>query len=119
MHEPSHMITYVHKRVIHFCAVWFGVFFQAAFLLIMSSPSLQMFVTPYVSFTGGACRRTQNLSFAAWVIYDPHGELIDIQGICLGQTTNNIIKYSAVLELLSEAIALDIQDPKSLNNQHI
>lgn len=68
--ESSRMVTYVHKCVIHFCAVWFGVFFQATFLLIMSSPTLQMFVTPYVSFADGACRSTQNLSSAAWDIYD-------------------------------------------------
>jgi len=74
----------------------------------MSSPSLQMFVAPFVSFVDGFCRGTQNLSFTAWVIYDPHGELIDIQGIFLGQTTNNIVEYSTVIELFSEAISLDI-----------
>jgi len=76
----------------------------------MSSPTLQMLVTPYVGFADGACRSTQNLSSATWDIYDPHGESIDLQGIFLGPTTNNIAEYSAVLELLSEAIALDIQE---------
>ena len=90
--------------------VWLGVFFEATFLIIMSSPTLQMFVTPYIVFTDGAFRSTQNLSSAALDIYDPHGELIDIQGICLGQTTNNIIEYSAVIKLLSEAIPLCIKD---------
>ena len=42
------------------------------------------------------------------MIYDPAGELIDLQGICLGRTTNNVAEYSAVIELLAEAIALDI-----------
>ena len=64
---------------------------------------------PYVDFTDGACRSTHNLSSAAWVIYDPHGELIDLQGVCLGCTTNNVVEYSAVIELLTEAINLGIR----------
>ena len=43
-----------------------------------------MSITPYVGFTDGASHSTQNLSSAAWVIYDPAGELIDLQGISLG-----------------------------------
>ena len=42
------------------------------------------------------------------MIYDPHGELIDLQGVCLGRTTNNVVEYSAVIELLAEAINLNI-----------
>ena len=64
---------------------------------------------PYVGFADGACRSTQNLSSAAWVIYDPHGELIDLQGVCLGRTTNNVAEYSAVIELLAEAANLGIR----------
>ena len=67
-----------------------------------------MFVTSYVSFTYGASRSTRNLSSAAWVIYDPAGELIELQGICLGRTTNNVIEYSVFLELLTQAINLSI-----------
>ena len=63
---------------------------------------------PYIGFADGACRSTRNLSSAAWVIYDPHGELIDLQGVCLGCTTNNVAEYSAVIELLAEAINLGI-----------
>ena len=69
-----------------------------------------MFVTPHIDFVDSAFHSTRNLSSAAWPIYDPHGELIDLQGIFLGQTTNNIAEYSAVCELLSEAIALNIQE---------
>jgi len=64
---------------------------------------------PYVGFANGACRSTRNLSSATWVIYDPHGELIDLQGVCLGCTTNNVTEYSAVIELLAEAINLNIR----------
>lgn len=74
----------------------------------MASPSLQMYATPHIGFTDGAFRSTQNISFVAWAIYNLHGELIDIQGICLGRTTNKIAEYSVVIELLSEAIFLDI-----------
>ena len=70
---------------------------------------VQMSITPYVSFVDGASHRTKNLSSAAWVIYDPTGELIELQGICLGRTTNNVSEYSVVLELLTEAINLSIR----------
>ena len=69
---------------------------------------MQMSISPYVSFTDGASRNTMNLSSVAWVIYDPIGELINLQGICLGQTKNNVAKYSAFLELLTEAVNLGI-----------
>ena len=42
--------------------------------------------------------------------YDPNSVLIELQGICLGRTTNNISEYNAIIELLSEAITLDIRD---------
>eukprot|EP00253_Pinus_taeda_P022194 PITA_22194 len=78
---------------------------------IMEVMSLEeMSVSPHIGFANGACCSTWNLSSTTWVIYDPHGELIDLQGICLGQTTNNIAEYNTIIELLSEAIALDIRE---------
>ena len=71
--------------------------------------AMQISISPYVSFMDGAFCSTKNLSSAAWVIYDPVGELIQLQGICLGPATNNVAKYSVVLELLTEAINLDIR----------
>jgi len=68
-----------------------------------------MSVAPYVGFADGACRSTRNLSSAAWAIYDPHGELIDLQVVCLGRTTNNVAEYSVVIELLAEAVNLGIR----------
>ena len=70
---------------------------------------VQMSGAPYIGFAEGACCSTRNLSSAAWVIYDPHGELIDLQGVCLGCTTNNVAEYSVVIELLAEAINLGIR----------
>ena len=83
----------------HLCA-WCGVLCKhlsadRVFLVV------QMSIHPFVGFADGASRSTRNLSSAAWVIYDPAGELIDLQGVCLGRTTNNIAEYSAVLELLT------------------
>ena len=63
----------------------------------------------YIGFADGACRSTQNISFAAWVIYSPSNKLVSMHGVSLGQTTNNIVEYSAVIELLSESISFGIQ----------
>ena len=82
--------------------------FASVFLLIGSLIIVKISTTPYVNFTDNASCSTWNLSSVAWVIYDPAGELIDLQGICLGRTTNNVAKYSAIIELLTEAITLDI-----------
>ena len=69
-----------------------------------------MSITPFVGFADGASRSTRNLSLAAWVIYDPTGELVNLQGVCLGPTTNNIAECSVVLELLTEAVDLGIHE---------
>ena len=63
----------------------------------------------YIGFADGACRSTQNISSAAWVIYSPSDELVSMHGVSLGQTTNNIAEYSAVIELLSESISFGIR----------
>ena len=69
---------------------------------------MHMSITPYVSFTDGASHSTKNLSSAAWVIYNPAREFVNLQGIFLGQTTNNVAEYSDFLELLTEAVNLGI-----------
>lgn len=46
----------------------------------------------------------------AWAIYDPNGELVDLQGNSLGHKTRNIGEYNAIIKLLSEAISLDIRE---------
>ena len=93
----------------HFCTCFgFGVLcecFPAYWVLLI----VQMSITPYVGFADGASHSTRNLSSATWVIYDTIGDLIDLKGICLGQNTNNVTEYSAVIELLTEVINLDIR----------
>jgi hypothetical protein len=61
---------------------------------------------PYIGFADGSSRSTQNLASVAWAIYAPTNELISLRGVCLGQATNNITEYSAVIELLVDAISL-------------
>jgi ribonuclease HI len=63
---------------------------------------------PYIGFTNGASRSTQNLASVAWAIYEPTNELISLHGVCLGPAINNITEYSAVIELLTDAISLGI-----------
>ena len=75
-------------------------------LMLQMSTSLQT----YIGFVDGACRSTQNLSSAACALFAPDGELIDLQGTCMGGTTNNIAKYSELIELLSEAVAIRIRN---------
>jgi ribonuclease HI len=63
---------------------------------------------PYIGFADGASRSTQNLASAAWAIYAPTNELVSLRGVCLGHATNNIAEYSTVIELLVDAISLEI-----------
>jgi len=63
----------------------------------------------YIGFADGACRNTRNISSATWVIYSPSDELVSMHGVSLDQTTNNIVEYSAVIELLPESISFWIQ----------
>ena len=67
------------------------------------------FSLPYVGFADGASRSTRNLASAAWAIYAPTNELISLRGVCLGRETNNIVEYSAVIELLVDVISLGIR----------
>jgi ribonuclease HI len=61
------------------------------------------------SLTDGVSRSTQNLASSAWEIYAPTNELISLHDICLGRATNNIVEYSAVIKLLTDAISLGIR----------
>ena len=67
------------------------------------------YLSTYIGFADGVCRSTRNISSAAWVIYSPSDKLVSMHGVSLGQTTNNISEYSAVIELLSESIWFGIR----------
>ena len=58
-----------------------------------------------IGFADGASRHTQNLASAAWVIYTPTGQVLSSGGVCLRPSSNNVAEYSAVIELLWDAIS--------------
>ena len=63
---------------------------------------------PFFGYANGASRSMQKLSSIAWAIFTPNDELVSFQGICIGRLTNNIVEYSALIELLSDAISFGI-----------
>jgi ribonuclease HI len=62
----------------------------------------------FVGYADGASWHTWRLASATWVIFTPQGQLLSSGGICLGDTTNNVVEYSAVIELLRDALSLGI-----------
>jgi ribonuclease HI len=54
-------------------------------------------------------RSTQNLASAAWGIYAPTDDLLNLHSVFLGHATNNIMEYSVVIELLTDAISFCIR----------
>ena len=70
---------------------------------------MSTFSLPYIGFADGSSRSTRNLASDAWEIYSPTDKLINLHGIFLGCATNNIAEYSAVIELLTDAISLGIR----------
>jgi ribonuclease HI len=69
---------------------------------------MSVFSLLYIGFVDGSSHNTQNLAFVAWEIYVPTDELISLHGIFLGHEINNILEYSAVIGLLTDAISFGI-----------
>ena len=63
---------------------------------------------PFVGYANGASHSTHNLSSGAWAIFMPSGDLVSFQGICTGRSTNNIVEYGALIELLADVISFCI-----------
>ena len=63
---------------------------------------------PFVGYADGASHSMQNLSSTTWAIFAPGGELVSFQGICISISTKNITEYSALIELLFDAISFGI-----------
>ena len=59
----------------------------------------------YIGFADGASRHTQHSASAAWMIYTPTGQVLSSGGICLRPSSNNVSKYSVIIELLQDAIS--------------
>ena len=69
---------------------------------------MSMQYSTYIGFADGASRHTQHSASAAWVIYTPTGQVLSSGGICLRPSSNNVVEYSAVIELLRDAISHDV-----------
>ena len=59
----------------------------------------------YIGFTDGANHHTQKIALDTWVIYTPTGQVLSSGGVCLWPSSNNVVEYSAVIELLRDAIS--------------
>ena len=57
----------------------------------------------YLGYNDGANHHNQKLASTAWVIYMPEGHVVS-SGVCLRPSSNNVAKYSVVIELLCDAI---------------
>jgi ribonuclease HI len=58
--------------------------------------------TYHIGYADGTSRWTQNLALAAWALYTLSHEMLHSSGICLGPTTNNQAKFTAVIGLLTD-----------------
>ena len=77
------------------------VFYNICWLFQMSSER-------FLGFADGASHHTCNLASAAWVIYSPLGQSVASGGACLGPSSNNVVEYRAVIELLWDALSCGI-----------
>ena len=59
----------------------------------------------YIGFADGVGHHTQHSASASWVIYTPMGQILFSGGVCLWPYSNNVAEYSAVIELLRDAIS--------------
>ena len=66
---------------------------------------MSMESSTYIGFVDGASRHTQHSASAAWVIYTPTGQVLSSESVCLWNSLNNVIEYSAVIELLCDVIS--------------
>ena len=66
---------------------------------------MSMESSTYIGFVDGASCHTQQSASVAWVIYTPMGQVLSSGGICLRPSSNNVVEYSVVIELLRDAIS--------------
>jgi hypothetical protein len=76
------------------------LFVSVFFMLLLLDWKMSLEYSAYIGFVDGTIPHTQNLSFTAWVIYLPLGQVVASGGAFLGPKTNNVAKYSAMIELL-------------------
>ena len=90
---------------------FFGVVYFLGVLLIPVWLSWQMSSTPqfHIGYANGANRCSRNVASAAWVIFNPSNEFLDVRGIFLSRATNNLVEYEAVITLMTNASTLGIR----------
>ena len=66
---------------------------------------MSMEYSTYIGFADGASCHTQHSASTAWVIYTPMGQVLSSRGVCLRPSSNNVSKYSVVIELLWDSIS--------------
>ena len=59
----------------------------------------------YLEFADKASRHTRKLASVTWLVYSPEVLLVSSGGVCLGPSTNNVVEYSIVIELLCDSIS--------------
>jgi len=74
--------------------------FMSSFSLWHMSSESEVFF----GFVDGTSRHTRRLASAAWVIFTPKGQLLSSGGIFLGDDTNNVTDYIAVIEILCDVL---------------
>ena len=66
---------------------------------------MSMESSTFIGFVDGVSHHTQHSASASWVIYTPMGQVLSSGGICLWPSSNNVVEYSAIIELLRDAIS--------------
>ena len=66
---------------------------------------MSMESSTYIGFADGAIHHTQHSASASLVIYTPMGQVLSSGGECLRPSSNNVVEYSAIIELLRDAIS--------------
>ena len=64
---------------------------------------MSMESSTFIGFVDGASCHTQHLASTAWVIYTPTGQVLSSGGVCLRPSSNNVVQYSVIIELLWDA----------------
>jgi ribonuclease HI len=62
----------------------------------------------FIRYVDSTSWHTRRLASTTWVSFTPRGQLLSSRGICLGDTANNVSEYSAIIELLCDALAFGI-----------
>ena len=65
---------------------------------------ISMESSTYIGFADDASRHTQHSASASWLIYTPMGQVLSSGGVCLRPSSNNVVEYSVLIELLQDAI---------------